>query len=324
MKEQLESLNSIIINFGPGGMQVVNIILAVIMFGVALSIKLDIFKQVFVKPKSVILGVCLQWIALPAITFLVALGLSHWITPMVALGMILVASCPGGNISNFMSNFAKGNTELSVSMTAITTMFSPLVTPFNFYVWGTLYYSAISVKGEVPELVIPFLPMLKEILLLLGVPIVLGMLFAHFFPKVTSKIVKPIQYISLGLFIVVVIAAFSQNFDIFIHNILYIFIIVLIHNGLALLTGFVGGTLGKVPVRDRRSLTIEVGIQNSGLGLILLFNPAIFPPEIWHGHYGAMLIVTAWWGIWHIISGIIIATIFRRTPIKEKAEAVKA
>ena len=317
MKQQLESLNSIIINFGSGGMNVVNILLALIMFGVALNIKLDIFKDVFRKPKSIITGVCLQWIALPAVTFGIALALNHWITPMVALGMILVASCPGGNISNFMSSFAKGNTELSVSMTAVTTAFSPIMTPLNFYLWGSLYYRSISIRGDIPELIIPFFPMLKEILLLLGVPIILGMLFAHFYPKITAKIVKPIQYISIGLFLVMVIGAISQNFTIIIHNIFYIFIIVLIHNACALGTGFLGGTIAKVPNKDRRSLTIEVGIQNSGLGLILLFNPNIFPPEIWHGHYGAMLIVTAWWGIWHILSGLTVASRFRRKPLAE-------
>lgn len=321
MKEQLESLNSIIINFGAGGMRIVNILLAVIMFGVALGIKLDIFKEVFKKPKSIIIGLCMQWIALPVVTFAIAMALNRWITPMVALGMILVASCPGGNISNFMSSFAKGNTELSVSMTAVATILAPLITPFNFYIWGNLYYYAISIHGDVPTLVIPFLPMLKEIMLLLGVPIVLGMLFAHYFPKITAKIIKPVQYVSLVLFIAMVIGAFSQNFDIIVHNIFYIFIIVLIHNGLAFGTGFFGGMLGKVPVKDRRSMTIEVGIQNSGLGLILLFNPAIFPPEIWHGHYGAMLIITAWWGIWHIISGIIVASVFRKIPLAEKLES---
>jgi BASS family bile acid:Na+ symporter len=114
-----------------------------------------------------------------------------------------------------------------------------------------------------------------------------------------------------------VIVSFSQNFRLFIENLHFICIIVLIHNGLALSTGFFGGKLFKLPVRDTRSLTVEVGIQNSGLGLILLFNHAIFPPEIWHGHYGGMLIITAWWGIWHIISGLSVAALFRRKAITE-------
>lgn len=317
MKEQLESLNELTINFGEGGMMIVNIILAFVMFGVALGIKTSTFKEVFKKPKSVIVGVLMQWIGLPAVTFAVALALNHWITPMVALGMILVACCPGGNISNFISSLSKGNTELSVSMTAITTAFAPIVTPFNFWLWGTLYSHFVSVHSDIPVLVIPFLPMLEQILLLLGVPIVCGLLFAKYFPNATKKITKPAQVLSVLLFIGMVIVSFSQNFQIIVDNIFYIFFIVLLHNACALGTGFFGGKLLRLPEKDYRSLTIEVGIQNSGLGLIMLFNPAIFPPEIWHGHYGGMLIVTAWWGIWHIVAGLTVAYLFRRKPLVE-------
>ena len=316
MKEQLESLNALTINFGTGGMFIVNIILAFVMFGVALGIKPQTFKDVFKNPKSVIIGVCSQWIALPAVTFLVAIALNQWITPMIALGMILVASCPGGNISNFMSSLSKGNIELSVSMTAITTAFAPIVTPFNFFFWGSLYSHVISIQNDLPRLVIPFFPMLEQILLLLGVPIFLGLLFARYFPNATKKITKPAQILSILLFIAMAIVSFSQNFQLIVDNIIYVFFIVLLHNASALGTGFLGGTLGKVSIADRRSLTIETGIQNSGLGLILLFNPAIFPPEIWHGHYGGMLFITAWWGIWHIVSGLTVAFLFRRNPIK--------
>ena len=317
MKEQLEALNTVILNFGEGGMMIVNIILAFVMFGVALGIKLDTFKKVFTNPKSVIVGVLLQWIALPAVTFAIALALSPLITPMLALGMILVASCPGGNISNFMSSLSKGNVELSVSMTAITTATAPIITPINFFVWGSLYSSIIAVHNDIPRLVIPFLPMLEQILLLLGVPIVLGLIFAHYFPNATKKITKPAQVISILLFLGMVIVSFSQNFQIFLDNIFYVFFVVLLHNGAALATGYFGGKLAKVSQADRRSLTVEVGIQNSGLGLILLFNSAIFPPEIWHGHYGGMLFITAWWGIWHIISGLAVSYFFRRTPLNE-------
>ena len=285
------------------------------MFGVALSIKTKTFKEVFTKPKSVIVGIVLQWVALPAVTFAIALALSSFITPMIALGMILVASCPGGNISNFISSLSKGNIELSVSMTAITTAAAPIVTPVNFFLWGTLYSQIISVNGDIPVLVIPFMPMLEQILLLLGVPIVLGLLFARYFPDATKKITKPAQVLSILLFVGMVVVSFAQNFQILLDNIFYVFFIVLIHNACALSTGFFGGRLAKLPAKDVRSLTVEIGIQNSGLGLVLLFNPAIFPPDIWQGHYGGMLFITAWWGIWHIVSGLIIAHLFRRKTI---------
>ena len=316
MKEQLEALNSLSINFGEGGLAIVNIILAFVMFGVALGIRWQTFKDVWKNPKSVIVGILLQWVGLPAVTFAIALALSPWITPMIALGMILVASCPGGNISNFISSLSKGNIELSISMTAVTTAFAPLVTPFNFFLWGSLYSQIIAFKSDIPTLVIPFFPMLEQILLLLGVPIFLGLLFARYFPNATKKITKPAQVLSILLFIGMVIVSFSQNFQIFLDNIFYVFFIVMLHNASALMTGYFGGKLARVPEADRRSFTVEIGIQNSGLGLILLFNPAIFPPEIWHGHYGGMLFITAWWGIWHIVSGLSVAYYFRRKPIK--------
>ena len=317
MKEQLEALNAVTINFGSGGMFIVNIILAFVMFGVALGIKPQTFKDVFTNPKSVILGIVSQWVVLPAATFVIVLALNSLITPMIALGMILVASCPGGNISNFISSLSRGNIELSVSMTAITTAFAPVITPINFFLWGSLYSQMISMHSDIPRLVIPFFPMLEQILLLLGLPIVLGLIFARYFPNATKKITKPAQVLSILLFIGMVVVSFSQNFQIFLDNIFYVFFIVLLHNGVALGSGYMVGRLGHTSVADRRSLTIETGIQNSGLGLILLFNPAIFPPEIWHGHYGGMLFITAWWGIWHIISGLTVAYFFRRTPLNE-------
>ena len=317
MKEQLESLNGVTINFGESGMTIVNIILAFVMFGVALGIKPHTFKDVFKNPKSVIVGVLLQWIGLPLITFIICLILNPWITPMIALGMILVACCPGGNISNFISSLSKGNVELSVSMTAITTAFAPLVTPLNFFVWGNLYSYFVSVRTDIPTLHIPFMPMLQQILLLLGVPIVLGLFFSKRHPNATKKITKPAQILSILLFIGMVIISFSQNFQIFINHLFYVVFIVLLHNAAALATGYFGGKLAKLPVKDCRSLTVEIGIQNSGLGLVLLFNPAIFPPEIWHNHYGGMLFITAWWGIWHIVSGLTVATLFRRKPLVE-------
>ena len=317
IKEQLESLNSVTINFGEGGMAIVNIILAFVMFGVALGIKPQTFKDVFKNPKSVILGVLLQWVGLPLVTFLICIALNHWITPMIALGMILVACCPGGNISNFISSLSKGNIELSVSMTAITTAFAPIMTPINFFVWGNLYSKYAAIQADIPTLVIPFWPMLEQILLLLGVPIICGLIFAKYFPNATKKITKPAQVLSILLFIGMVIVSFSQNFSIIIRYIHFVFFIVLLHNGCALATGFFGGKLAKLPEKDTRSLTVEIGIQNSGLGLVLLFNPAIFPPEIWHNHYGGMLFIAAWWGIWHIVSGLTVASLFRRKPLTE-------
>ena len=320
MKEHLLNLDALNINLGAGEMFIVNIILAFVMFGVALGIKLQTFKDVFRNPKSVILGIGLQWVALPAVTFLVAILLNPVITPMVAIGMLLVASCPGGNISNFISSLSKGNIELSVSMTAISTAFAPLVTPFNFWFWGTLYCRYASVHNDIPTLNIPFSDMLQQILLILGIPIVLGLIVSRYLPNLSNKLKKPTSILSILLFIGMVIVsltqvltALEQRWAVY-AGILSALVVVIIHNASALVTGYGGATLFKAPRADRRSLTIETGIQNSGLGLALIFNPAIFPADVWQNN-GGMVIITALWGVWHIVSGLSVATIFRRTKL---------
>jgi len=314
MYEQLKVLDDVRINFSAQGMHIVNIILAFVMFGVALGIRVEMFKNVLKSPKSVLVGFFLHAVGLPAMTFLLVVSLNSWITPMVAMGMILVAACPGGNISNFMSQFAKANTELAISLTAISTAISTFLTPFNFAFWGGLYVNFINRRAAdaLQELHIDIFQMFETVFLLLGIPLILGMLTVKYLPKIAEKLKKPLQYFSLLFFVGMVVMAFGNNIDLFIKYIFFIFILVFIHNGLAFTLGFSVATLFKVPERDRRALTIETGIQNSGLGLVLLFNPKIFPPNL---AIGGMLFVTAWWGIWHIISGLSISTCWSRKKI---------
>lgn len=306
MYEALQQLDPIKINFSASGMHVINSILGFIMFGVALGIKPSEFKTLIKQPKSLILGLISQVVALPLITFLLVIALDNYITPTVAMGMILVAACPGGNISNFMSSLSKANTELSVGLTATTTMFATITTPFNFALYGGLYTKFISTHANhiLKPLVIDNAQMFETVFILLGVPLVIGIFFAHYFPKITEKLKKPIQIVSIVFFVAMIVLSFANNFDLFLKHIYYIFFIVLIHNFLALSTGFSIASIFKLPNADRRTLTIETGIQNSGLGLVLLFNPKIFPAEL---ALGGMLFITAWWGIWHIVSGLSIS-----------------
>ncbi len=306
MYESLLQLDPVKINFSASGMHAINIVLGFIMFGVALGLKADQFKLLIKNPKSTILGLISQIVALPMVTFLIVIALSDHITPTVAMGMILVASCPGGNISNFMSSLSKANTELSIGLTAATTLGSTFFTPFNFAFWGGLYVNYVTRHAQhvLQPLEIDNFQMFQTVFILLGVPLILGMLFARIFPKITDKIKKPIQTISILFFLAMIVLAFSNNWSLFLKYIQWIFIIVLIHNLLALATGYSIAQFFKLPLADRKTLTIETGIQNSGLGLVLLFNPKIFPP---HLELGGMLFITAWWGIWHIISGLSIS-----------------
>lgn len=301
-------IDSINVSLNAGGMNTINIVLAFVMFGVALGIRPRTFVDVFTKPKSVILGIVCQFILLPLFTFLLAISLKGSISWTMAMGMILVASCPGGNISNFISSLSKANVELSVSLTAISTALAIFTTPFNFWLYGNLYLKASGIASTLPQLSIPLWDVFKTIVILLGIPLTLGILTAHFFPKVAEKLKKPFQYFSILFFIAMVVLAFMGNIDAFLKCIKYIFLIVLVHNLLALLIGWCVGKVSKVSKEDRRTLTIETGIQNSGLGLVLLLGTGIFanfPP------HGGALVITAWWGIWHIVSGLGTSALFR-------------
>jgi bile acid:Na+ symporter, BASS family len=309
----LARLDWVKLNFSPGALLIMNITIAFIMFGVALGIRPESFKLVIKEPKSLILGIFSQFLALPALTFVLIYFIQP--TPSVALGMILVAACPGGNISNFMSSVAKGNMALSISLTAFATIAAVFMTPVNFAFWGKLY-------SETSNMVIPiridFFEILRTVMLLLGLPVVLGIGFSKKFPKITEKIIEPVKKISMVVFLIFVFMALMGNWEFFKSYIHLIIFIVLAHNGLALLTGFSIGSLGKVSRADRRSLTIETGIQNSGLGLVLIFNPRLFDG------LGGMAFIAAWWGIWHIISGLIMAYFWSKKPLpKEELETVE-
>lgn len=317
MKEALEFLDHIRLNFSPTGLFALNVTIAFIMFGVALDIKWQHFKDVFLRPKSAIIGIISQFILLPAVTFGFIILLNP--TPTVALGMILIAACPGGNISNFLSSMAKGNAALSVSLTAVSTLVAAFMTPFNFALWGKLYLNFYNTAGAGTLLVpieIDFLQMVQTVIILLGLPVIAGLTFSQYFPKLTYIIQKPIRQLSIIIFIGFVFVLLSANFTNFLKVIQVVFLIVLIHNALALSTGFAISSLFKLPQIDRRSITIETGIQNSGLALVLMFNPKIFPPEL---ELGGMTVIAAWWGVWHIISGLGIAWLWSRKRIYQPA-----
>ena len=306
----------------PGGSTLLNIVLALVMFGVALGIKPRTFLDILKNPKSMLIGIACQVVLLPALTLCLVMLLGDYITPMIALGMILVASCPGGNISNFITSLSRGNSELSVSLTAFNTALCIFTTPLNFAFWGKLYINFANNRSltEIPELQIPLGDIFQSIFIIMGIPLVLGILCGQYWPKVTKLLQKPLQNLSIVIFIVMVIFILKGNFDVFEKVIKYIFLIVFLHNLLALGIGFGTSTLFRLPYKDRRTLTVETGIQNSGLGLILLLNPNIFPTTGPWADNGGMLVITAWWGVWHIISGLTLAFMWRWKGRKEANE----
>lgn len=306
----MKVLDQVVLNFSQQGLLALNIVIALIMFGVALDIRWRHFIDLLKNPKSVVVGAVSQFLLLPALTFLLVLVVNP--TPTVALGMILVAACPGGNISNFMSYLAKGNIALSVSLTAVSTSLAVIMTPLNFTLWGKLYldfYERSDAGAYLVPIEIELFEVAQTVVLLLGLPVFLGLMFRHYLPRLTQKILRPVRTGSIVVFIAYVIILLSANFEPFIRYIHLVFLIVLVHNALALGTGFSLASLLKLPRVDRRTVTIETGIQNSGLALVLIFNPKIFPPEL---QLGGMAFIAAWWGVWHIVSGLILAGLWSR------------
>lgn len=290
----MQELDNVQINFDSSGLWVLNIALAVVMFGVALSITIDDFKHILRQPKLVLIGILSQFILLPLLTFLLIIMIEP--QPSIALGMMMVAACPGGNISNFMTHLAKGNTALSVSLTAFATFFAMFMTPFNFQFYGNMYEPTAEILRTVS---IEPLELVKVILMILGVPLFLGMLLRSKYPQLAIKLSKLLKPFSIIVFIAIVIIAFSNNLEVFNNYVHHVLIIGISHNVFAILLGLLVAKLFSLSFKNQKTLAIETGIQNSGLGLLLIFT--------FFNGLGGMAILAAFWGIWHIILGLILA-----------------
>ena len=308
--QSLREVDDMSLNFSPEGLLFMNITLAVIMFGVAMDIKKDQFRRIVYRPKSVVLGIISQFVVLPGLTFVLVLALEP--PPSIAIGMILISVCPGGNISNFISSLAKANVALSVSLTGFATLAATFLTPANFALWAGLYVHHTQKAGglNIP-IEIDFLQMAQTVFILLGIPLILGMWFTYKFPKFTKKIKRPFKIGSLLLYIVFIAGALAANWSFIPLIIIPVGILTVFLNTQTLLTGYLVGTVFRVPRPDRRTLTIETGIQNSGLALVLIFNPKLFDAN------GGMAVMAAWWGIWQMLSGIVIATLVQHRKIPE-------
>lgn len=302
----MTEIDAVRLNFSPESLVALNVVLALVMFGVALDMKLEDFKGIGSAPRAVLIGLVAQFVLLPAIAWALTMVLEP--QPSIALGMILVASCPGGNISNFLTNFARGNTALSVTVTAFSTVGAMIFTPFNTAFWGSMNPATREILARIA---IDPVEMLGAVAILLVVPAVLGMTVARHFPGFAARSRKPFRILSLVVFGLFVVGALAANWDYFLTYVHRVVIGVFLLNALGLAGGYGAAWLARLPERDRRAVSIEVGIQNSGLGLVLVFN--------FFAGLGGMAITAAWWGIWHILAGLTLATWWRRHPPRPMA-----
>lgn len=289
-----ENLDHVILSFNKEALLLLNACIALIMFGVALDLKISHFRLLFKTPKPIFVGLLSQLIFLPFLTFILILILQP--SPSMALGMMLVAACPGGNVSNFYASLSHGNVALSVSLTALTSSFAFIATPLNFTFWANQYEPTAAILKAVQ---LDIIDVIITVVFILVIPLALGMFVNKKYPRTTQKIAKPIKKLSIIIFAGFVVGALSSNYDQFINYIFNFLFLVLIHNAFALLSGFSLSKFFKLGVAETRSITIETGIQNSGLALVIIF-------EYFNG-LGGMAIIAAWWGVWHLISGAIIS-----------------
>lgn len=283
-------IDSVTLDLGAAGEYGMSAALALMMFAVALNLTPQSFSFFRDKPRLYFGGLFAQLFGLPALTLLLILAIDP--RPSIALGMIIVACCPGGSTSNLLTLFARGNSALSVALTATTSVLACIFTPVFILFWSGLYAPT---RELLTSLNINTLSFLLQTFLILAVPIMIGMGIRHYRPTLADKWKGGAGAIGGLLLLAIIIGAILGSRDILLQFGHYIFPIVIAHNILALGLGWMTGTVLKSGTANRRALTIEIGIQNSGLALVLLISQL--------SGLGGATAIAGVWGIWHLIAG---------------------
>ena len=293
------NVDDVRIAFDASSLTTLKIVIGLILFGIALDTDLEDFARAARRPGTITIGVLAQFVALPAITF--ALTLLLGVRGSVALGMILVACCPPGNVSNILTHRAGGDVALSVSMTAVSNLLAIVLMPLNVAFWGGLHPTG---RALLEEIELSPAEMLVEVALVIGVPFVLGIGLARLRPALARRaaaVVGPVSFLGLAAIIVVGVA---NNWQVFTDYIGVVLVAVFLHDALALALGYAIARGTRLPPASTKAMTFEVGVRNAGLGLLIVFT--------YFDGLGGMALVAAWWGIWDIIAGLALAVLWRR------------
>ncbi len=282
---------------------VLSLVLATMVFAVALDLKLEDFRRVARMPRSVVAGELPQLVLLPVATWLVTLALD--LPPNVEAAMILVACCPGGSLSNFVTHFGRGNTALSVTLTAVSSLLALFLMPFNF-TW--MVASNPATAGWLRQLEIDPSGIWWSLLGILALPMALGLWCNHRLPRLTARIRRPLANFSLVALLAFIVIGLIRERHLLNAQILPQFTIVILHNAAGLALGWLSALAFRLPRPDRRAITVEAGMQNSGLALGII--------AVTFGSDLGMVIVASLWGIWHIVSGLTLATIWRTSDAR--------
>lgn len=294
-------LDEVRLNFNPASLQALNAVLAFLMFGIALDTRIEDFKRVARMPLAMAVAIAAQFLLLPAITYGLTLALQP--APSIALGMILVACCPPGNISNIITHRAGGNVALSVSMTAVSNALAIVLMPLNLAFWGGLHPTAAPLLRKIA---LDPAEMGLHIVIIIGIPFVLGMACARALPALTERIKKPARVLSFLFLVLFIVAAIAGNWRYFLEYLGLVLGAVVLHDALAYGLGYGCAALAGLAEYERRAMSVEVGIRNAGLGLVLIFG--------FFGGLGGMAVVAGAWGFLDIIIGMGLAAFWARRP----------
>lgn len=274
----------------------VNYLLMIVMFGMGLTLKLEDFKLVFTRPKDILFGCVAQFTVMPLLAF--ALGKIFHLDPALLAGVVLVGTCPGGTSSNVITYLSKGDVALSVGMTSVNTLLAPILTPAITYL---LLRTTVTVNA---------LSMFLSIIKVVIIPIALGFIINKFFGKVTQKLVKVLPSVSVIAICLIVAAVVSHNSEKILTTGAIVFVVVILHNLLGYACGFGLGKLLRMSIPKTKAISVEIGMQNSGLATSLA--GTAFPDLAMATVPGAIF------SVWHNISGAILANIYNRWTEKEE------
>lgn len=308
----LADIDSVRLNFNDSSLVLLGVVLAFLMFGIALDTDVADFRAVAHMPKAMLVGIAAQFILLPALSF--GLSILLGFSASIALGMILVACCPPGTISNVLTYRSKGDVALSVSMTAVSNLLAIFLMPLNIAFWAGIHPEASKILTSID---LSAWEMLAEIFLIIGLPFVLGIALAHRYPRFAARSQPWVKRFSLLALVAFILIAFFSNLGAFKDHIAVVAIAVFLQDTMALSLGYGIGAAFRLPERSRRAITFEVGVRNAGLGLGIVFS--------FFDGLGGMAMVAGWWGIYDIIAGLVLAGWFaRRSPEGPATAAVES
>jgi bile acid:Na+ symporter, BASS family len=296
------------LNLADGFQLAVKAIVALFLFGIALDTKIGDFRDVARRPWVILAGLFAQYVVMPGLTVLLTLALD--VRGSVAIGMILVVCCPAGNLSNILTHRSRGDVALSVSLTAVSTIAAVVVTPIALAFWCGLNPAADDLLRDVH--IDPW-DMVAEAIFLIGLPFALGILIAWRRPSVSERARKIVEPAALTLLLLIVVGGLAGQFGTFIDYVGVVAVAIILQNALSLLVGYGTGRATRLPESGVRAMTLELGLRNTGLALVLALG--------FFGELGGVAFVAAMWGLWDVITGLVLSTWWRRRPPADRVSA---